>query len=726
VAAASADSMPGIIRVPKRVKPLRREPLMDVITHSLQGAVAIIEINHPPVNALSHPVRSALLARVNDLAAEAAVDAIVICGVGAHFVAGADIREFDAAPCEPLLNDVLLQIEACDKPIIAAIRGSAIGGGFELALACHYRCATRTANFGFPEVKLGLLPGSGGTQRLPRLIGAELALDMMLTGEPIDGVRALELGVVDHLADGNVVKEAIDAVRGLVARGAGPRRLRDLHVDVKRLPPGFFPQQHRRAEELARGHGSHVAIVQCVEAAMYQPFEDGLALSRRLFEQLRVSTLSRALRHLFFAERGPRAPAGTVVQEISRVAVLGSGTMGAGIAVSMALASYAVTLIDINPEALQAGMDRIREVLDGAVAKRRLSVADAAAALARVTPASDYASLATAQLVIEAVYESVAVKREVFGQMDAHCRPGTILATNTSTLDIDAIAAATRRPESVLGLHFFSPAHVMRLVEVVRGRETSKQTLATALAVVRRIGKLGVVVGNCFGFVGNRMLYAYGRENQLMLLEGASPTQIDEALKRFGMAMGPNAVGDLAGLDVGYRVRQERSDLPDDPRYYRPADRMVEAGRLGQKSGRGMFRYEPGSRTPLPDPEVEQMIAAESARLDIERRSVAETEIVDRCILALINEGARILGEGVAESASDIDAIWCNGYGFPRWRGGPMFYADTLGVPQVIESIERLARQHGERYWSPAPVLLRCVRSGGRLLGEAPSPVSNT
>jgi 3-hydroxyacyl-CoA dehydrogenase len=452
---------------------------------------------------------------------------------------------------------------------------------------------------------------------------------------------------------------------------------------------------------------------------MYQPFEDGLALSRRLFEQLRVSTLSRALRHLFFAERGPRAPAGTVVQEISRVAVLGSGTMGAGIAVSMALASYAVTLIDINPEALQAGMDRIREVLDGAVAKRRLSVADAAAALARVTPASDYASLATAQLVIEAVYESVAVKREVFGQMDAHCRPGTILATNTSTLDIDAIAAATRRPESVLGLHFFSPAHVMRLVEVVRGRETSKQTLATALAVVRRIGKLGVVVGNCFGFVGNRMLYAYGRENQLMLLEGASPTQIDEALKRFGMAMGPNAVGDLAGLDVGYRVRRERRDLPDDPRYYRPADRMVEAGRLGQKTGRGMFRYESGSRTPLPDPEVEQMIAAESARLSIERRSIDETEIVDRCILALINEGARILGEGIAESAAAIDAIWCNGYGFPRWRGGPMFYADSLGVRQVVESIERLARRHGERYWTLAPLLVDCVRSGGRLVAAS-------
>jgi 3-hydroxyacyl-CoA dehydrogenase len=711
-----------MIRVSYERDPRRENP-MDLISHSLVGAVALIEISHPPVNALAHPVRSALLARVNALAADATVAALVIHGAGEHFVAGADIREFDAAPREPLLNDVLLQIEACDKPVIAAIRGSATGGGFELALACHYRCAAPTAIFSFPEVKLGLLPGSGGTQRLPRLIGAELALDMMLTAEPIDGRRAFDLGIVDHLADGDLVAEALEFARQLAARGAGPRRLCDLQVDVKSLPPGFFPQQFRRAEELARGHGSHDAIVQCVSASVYQPFKEGLALSRSLFEQLRESSLSRALRHLFFAERGARAPADTVLREVNRVAVLGSGTMGAGIAASMTLGGYPVALIDSNSEALQSGLGRIRAILDGAVAKGRLGAGDAAAALARVTAAPDYGALATAQLVVEAVYESMAVKREVFGQLDAHCQPGTILATNTSTLDIDAIAAATRCPEDVLGLHFFSPAHVMRLVEVVRGRQTSKHTLATALAVVRRIGKLGVVVGNCFGFVGNRMLYAYGRENQQMLLEGASPTQIDDALKQFGMAMGPNAVGDLAGLDVGYRVRRERKGLADDPRYYRPADLMVEAGRLGQKTGRGMFRYEAGSRTPLPDPEVVQMIAAESPRLGIERRSIFESEIVNRCIFALINEGARILGEGIAESAAAIDAIWCNGYGFPRWRGGPMFYADTLGIPQVVEKIECLARLHGERYWTPAPLLVACARSGGHL-GAAPAPVS--
>jgi 3-hydroxyacyl-CoA dehydrogenase len=688
---------------------------MDFIKHSLQGPVALIEINYPPVNALAHPVRSALLACVNALVTDPAVGAIVIYGAGAHFVAGADIREFDAPPREPLLNDVLLQIEASNKPMIAAIRGSAIGGGFELALACHYRCATENTSFAFPEVKLGLLPGSGGTQRLPRLIGAKLALDMMLTGEPIDGRRAFELGIVDYLNDGDIVTEALEFARSLIGRGAGPRRLRSLRVDVTSLPPDFFPQQRRRAEELARGHGSHLAIVQCVEAAMDQPFQDALALSRQLFEQLRESTLSRALRHLFFAERGSHAPAGATVQEVARVAVLGSGTMGTGIAATMTLAGYPVALIDSNPEALQAGTGRIREMLDGAVTKRRLSAGDAAAALARVAAAPDYDSLATVDLVIEAVYESMAVKRDIFEQLDGQCRPGAILATNTSTLDIDAIAAATRRPENVLGLHFFSPANVMRLVEVVRGRETSKETLATALAVVRRIGKIGIVVGNCFGFVGNRMLYAYGRENQLMLLEGASPTQIDEALKRFGMAMGPNAVGDLAGMDVGYRVRRERSNLSDDPRYYRAADRMVEADRLGQKTGRGMFRYEVGSRTPLPDPEVEQLIAAESARLGIEHRSISESEIVDRCILALINEGAHILGEGIAESAAAIDAIWCNGYGFPRWRGGPMCYADTLGLPLVVKSIETLARQHGERYWTAAPLLVDCARSEGRL-----------
>jgi len=696
---------------------------MDLISHSLEGAVALIRINHPPVNALAHPVRSALLARVNTLATDASVAALVIHGAGEHFVAGADIREFDAAPRDPLLNDVLLQIEACDKPVIAAIRGSAIGGGFELALACHYRCATPSAAFSLPEIKLGLLPGAGGTQRLPRLVGAELALDMMLTAESIDGRRAFDLGIVDHLADGDLVMQTLEYARQLIARNAGPRRLRDLQVDVRFLPPGFFQQQNQRAEALSHGHGSHGAIVQCVAAAVNQPFAEGLALSRSLFEQLRESTLSRALRHLFFAERGTRPPANAVLQPVDRVAVLGSGTMGAGIAASMTLGGYAVTLIDSNPDALQSGMGRIRAVLDGRVAKRRLSASDAAAALARVTPAPEYGALAAAQFVIEAVYESMAVKREVFGQLDVYCRPGTILATNTSTLDIDAIAAATRRPESVLGLHFFSPAHVMRLVEVVRGQHTSVQALATALSVVRHIGKLGIVVGNCFGFVGNRMLYAYGRENQLMLLEGASPTQIDDALKRFGMAMGPNAVGDLAGLDVGYRVRHERSDLEGDPRYYRPADLMVEAGRLGQKSGRGMFRYEAGSRTPLPDPEVEQMIAAESARLNIERRLIAESEIIDRCILALINEGTRILGEGIVESAAAIDAIWCNGYGFPRWRGGPMFYADTLGVPQVIAGINRLAQRQGTQHWTAAPMLVDCARSGGRLVAAAvPAP----
>jgi 3-hydroxyacyl-CoA dehydrogenase len=683
--------------------------------------LALIYIQHPSVNALSQVVRQELLQAIIAADESAATNAIVITGSGKHFVAGADIHEFDAPPVPPLLNDVLLRIENCRKPVIAAMHGFALGGGLELALACHYRCAAAGAKFGFPEVKLGLLPGSGGTQRLPRLIGVKAALELMLSGDPIDITRAVELGLVDqHYTVDELLASSLQFAR--MAIGKPHRRSCDLLIDVAQVDADYFVHQRQRFMEfdaarldtgrIATGMSAQQAIIRCVEAAATQPFAAGLALSRRLFGEQRVSVTSRALRHLFFAERGSRPVAYAAASEITRAGVVGAGTMGAGIAVNMAMSGIRVTLVDSQPAAVDAGMKRIRDSVASAVHKGRITSQQGDEVLARVAGTGDFDQLASVQLVIEAVVESLAVKQSVFAQLDRTCAPDAILATNTSTLDVDAIAAFTRRPEKVLGLHFFSPANIMRLVEVVRGADTSAETLSAALGLTKRIGKLGIMVGNCFGFVGNRMLYAYGRENQLMLLEGATPTQIDEALQEFGMAMGPNAVGDLAGLDVGYRVRRERRDLPDDPRYYRIADLLVEAGRLGQKTGKGMFSYEPGSRQPQADSAVEQMIVAEAKRLGVPRCELAKEEIVDRCILALINEGARILAEGMAESPADIDAIWCNGYGFPRWRGGPMFYADCLGAAQILERIQHFSVQPGLEYWTAAALLKQLALTG--------------
>jgi 3-hydroxyacyl-CoA dehydrogenase len=454
------------------------------------------------------------------------------------------------------------------------------------------------------------------------------------------------------------------------------------------------------------------AIVECVAAVYQQPFDEALALSRRRFEECRTSLASRSLRRLFFAERTTSPAYRDGAQPVRRVAVVGAGTMGSGIATSLATSGYEVTLIDQQQAAIDAGLGRVTAAISGAARKGRLTANEATAAVSRVTGACEMGAAATADLVIEAVFENLAIKQELLRTLDQLCRADALLATNTSTLDIDALAACTSRPQQFVGMHFFSPAHIMRLVEIIRGRASSPAAIATAMAVARRTDKIGIVVGNCFGFTGNRMLYAYGRENQLMLLEGASPTQIDAALRTFGMAMGPNAVGDLAGLDVGYRVRRERRDRPTDPRYYRVADLLAEAGRLGQKSGRGAFRYESGSREPLPDPEVETLIATESRRLGIERRALTDAEIVERCTFALINEGAAILGERIAASAADIDVIWCNGYGFPRWRGGPMFHADTIGLPVVLAGIERYARTLGTQYWQPAPLLVELARRG--------------
>jgi 3-hydroxyacyl-CoA dehydrogenase len=671
------------------------------------GNVALITIDHPPVNAISHAVRAGLLAAIVEADADASVQAIVIHGAGRNFIAGADIREMDEPAKEPLLNDVLLRVEACSKPVVAALHGAVLGGGLETALACHFRCAAEDVQLGFPEVKLGLLPGSGGTQRLPRLIGVPAALDMMVTGEPVNRAKAQSLGLVDGaLAKPEIVASALDYARGLVTARAVPRRLRDRSIpQVESADDEFFAAYRKALPRSVRHIEATGRIIECVEAAVKLPFPEALARSRELFEECRRSGQSAALRHLFFAERATKTVKGPEPAKVGQVAIIGAGTMGSGIAVSCASSGYDVVIIDLEPKALEAGHARALAAIEVAVKKGKLAPDVAALARSRISKSGELSVASKADLVIEAVFENMAVKQDVFRKLDAVCKPGAVLATNTSTLDVDGIADVTKHPENVLGMHFFSPANIMRLVEVVRGSRTSEATLATALAVTRRLGKTGVTVGNGFGFVGNRMLYAYGRENQLMQLEGAEPERIDRVLEEWGMAMGPNAVGDLAGLDVGYRVRKERKDPPKDPRYWRISDMLAEMGRHGQKTGLGFYRYEGDKRERKVDPTLAELIRTEARRLNVAQRQITDGEIVERCIFALVNEGARILQEGIVTCAADIDVIWVNGYGFPRTRGGPMFYADQVGLPKVLDIVRKYQLVQGSQYWAPAPLL---------------------
>ncbi len=666
------------------------------------GGVAVIVLDHPPVNALAHPVRTALLAAIERLDSDPTVQAIVLHGAGRNFIAGADISEFDQPAQPPLLNELLLRLESCGKPVIAALHGAALGGGAETALACHYRAATPDLKLGFPEVTLGLLPGAGGTVRLPRVVGWKASLELMTGGKPIDLDRAMAMGLIDRRIDGDVRAGAVAWARELIADGALPRRLRELVVPE--APTELFIEWRATMPAATRRLPAPGRIVDALEASATRPFDQALDRARELFEECRRSSESRSLRYLFFAERGSDADRDAALR-VESAGVIGAGTMGAGIAISLATAGIAVTLVDSKPESLAAGLARVASTIEGSARKGRMTVADAAAAVARVRGAGDLQALATADLVIEAAFENLAVKRVLFAQLGGLCRPQAVLATNTSTLDVDAIAAASGRAADVAGMHFFSPAHVMRLVEIVRGRASSRATLATVRAVTKRIGKIGVTVGNCYGFVGNRMLYAYGREKELMLLEGSTPEVIDRALEGFGMAMGPNTVGDLAGLDIGYHARREWSGRPDDPRFYRVSDRLAELGRYGQKTGRGFYRYDGPDHKRQADPEVLELIRAEARALGVAQRQVADSEIVERCVYALVNEGARILEEGIAASPADIDVIWCNGYGFPRHRGGPMFHADTIGLTTVIEAMRRYEGEQGARYWTPAPLL---------------------
>jgi len=676
-----------------------------------RGGIAIIWIDNPPVNALSHAVREGLMQCFDEVAGDSGVEAIVVACSGRTFIAGADIREFGRPPEAPHLPDLIARIEATAKAVIAAMHGTALGGGLEVALGCHYRIAARSASLGLPEVNLGLLPGATGTQRLPRLIGAQRALDMMLSGKPVTAPQALETGLIDRICDDDsLLDEAVDLAAQVAANG--PRRIRDM--TVPEVDPDLFGKARAGIAKKTRGLVAPEKIIRCVELAVQVEFDEGCKAERELFLECKNSPQSDGLRHAFFAERAASKIAGvgkdTKLRPVNSVAVLGAGTMGAGIAYNCLTAGYTVCLLDNDGKGLDRGVETIQGLFEGGVARGKISAEKMADGIGRLTSTSDYGDIGNADLVIEAVFENLAIKKDVFQELDSVCREGAILATNTSTLDVDAIANVTGRPQDVIGLHFFSPAHIMRLLEIVRGENTSNEVIASSLAVAKRLRKIGVVVGNCFGFVGNRMLYSYGRENQFLLLEGAAPEYIDQTLVNWGMAMGPNAVGDLAGLDVGYKVRQERNDLPDDPRFYRIADLLVEQGRLGQKTGKGMYRYAAGSRNPTPDPDVQSLINGESEKLGIRRREIAPQEIIERCIYGLITEGARILEDGIAARSSDIDVVWTNGYGFPRYRGGPMHYADSVGIAAVLEQVCELRDRFGAEFWEP-PALLKELAS---------------
>ncbi len=677
-----------------------------------RGRVAVLTVDNPPVNALSQHVRKGLHDGIRQATADAAVHAIVIACAGRTFIAGADITEFGKPPAEPSLHSVLDLIEGSSKPVVAAIHGTALGGGLEVTLACHYRVGVKAARFGLPEVKLGILPGAGGTQRLPRVVGVEKGLSMMVSGDPIGADEALKAGLIDAIVDGDLAAAGVAFAEKVLNEQRPLRKIRDLDdkLAAVRGKPEVFASFRKSIARQTRGFRAPENIVKAVEAAVSLPFEQGLKRERELFVELLNSSESKAQRYFFFAEREaakiPDVPADTPTREIKKAAVIGAGTMGGGIAMNFANAGIPVTVIEAAQEALDRGLGIVRKNYEATAARGRLTAADVDKRMGLITGTTDFKAAADADMVVEAVFEEMPVKKEVFAKLDAICKPDAVLATNTSTLDVDEIASATKRPESVIGTHFFSPANVMRLLENVRGRKSSKTTIATAMTVGRRIGKVPVLVGVCYGFVGNRMLHQRGLQAEKLILEGAAPHQVDRALTDFGFPMGPFAMSDLAGLDVGWRIRKGRGAKAP------VADRICELGRFGQKTGAGYFKYEKGDRTPVPDLEVEKIIVDVATSMGVTRRAISDDEILQRLLYPMVNEGAKILDEKIAIRASDIDVIWVYGYGWPVYRGGPMFWADSIGLRALRDRLLEFKKQSGDAFWTPAPLLDRLATEG--------------
>ena len=685
-----------------------------------RGGIAVALIDRPPVNAIDSTIRAGLLRAVRQAEADPSIEALLVACRGRTFMSGADLSELGSKIPAPSYAEVLHALESCSKPVVAAMHGTALGGGLEIAMACHYRCATRDARVGMPEITLGILPGAGGTQRLPRIVGIDIALDLLLSGSPIDSGRALNLGLLDEVIEEDAIDGGVDYVRRLLARDAGRRPTSAMPAPQPALSDSRMAEIQARHARALKGRTTQSLVFEAIRAASQLPFEEGLALEARLSAGSLETLESRALRHVFFAEREcGRIPGLKVSQnagaEFARVAVVGAGTMGSGIAMALADAGIPVTLIEKDSSALDRGLKSIRGNYATALQRGRIDEKTSNARQSLIAGSLTLDSARSSDLVIEAVFEDFALKRSILEQLDSIMESKAILASNTSSLSITALASVTRRPERIIGLHFFSPANVMRLLEIVRGAQTSSETIAAGLALAKKLRKTGVVVGDGFGFVGNRMMLdGYFREAELMLLQGIAPERIDAVMENFGFAMGPNRVNDMAGIDVGTRVRGELIKRESrEPPYHVVSDALTSLGHLGQKSGRGIYRYQSGDRTPLPDAELPLLTRALAAKYGIAPREVSDEEIEQRCVLSLINVGAQILDEGLAYRAADIDVIWTAGYGFPRWRGGPMFHADALGIDRVVAGIEALANSGGRTYWQVSPLLHRLAATGG-------------
>jgi 3-hydroxyacyl-CoA dehydrogenase len=686
-------------------------------TFEKRGDVGIIWINNPPVNAISVGVRVALIDGVAKLTQDPEIKACVLACEGRTFMAGADITEFGKPPLSPGLHEALDAIENSAKPIVAAIHGTALGAGLEVALACHYRVAVATAKVGLPEVKLGILPGAGGTQRLPRLIGVETALGIIVSGDPISATQAAQAGVVDKIIEGDLTAGAVAFAKDLIARKAPARKIRDINIDAGKLPAGFFDEARKRISKEKKNLFAPQRIVDALEAAVTLPFDKGLAQERLLFAQCLQNSQAKALQHIFFAERKaasvPNLDKNVTKREVKTVGIIGAGTMGGGIAMNFLNVGIPVTLLEMKQEALDRGIGVIRKNYENTASKGKLTLEQVEQRMGLLKPTLSYDDLSQADLIIEAVFETMAVKKEVFGKLDKVAKPGAMLASNTSYLSIDEIADSTSRPADVVGMHFFSPANVMRLLEIVRGAKTAQDVLVTVVDIAKRINKVGVVCGNRDGFIGNRMLGGYAYQASLMVLEGAMPEQVDSALRNFGMPMGVLQMSDLAGLDIGYKSRKDRDPNSFDGRVTRSADLLVEMGRMGQKTQAGYYDYAPGDRTPRPSPVVAEVLLKASKEYGIERRSFSDEEIVERCFLALMNVGCEVLREGVASRSSDIDIVYLYGYGFPAYRGGPMFWAENeIGLKAALEKLRKYSAATGGKWLTVSPLLEQLVAEG--------------
>jgi 3-hydroxyacyl-CoA dehydrogenase len=686
--------------------------LTETVRLETEGEIALIVVNNPPVNALSWHVRQGLFDGMTQAVAQGAAGIVIICE-GRTFIAGADISEFSGAPKGPGLHEVQDAMENAPVPVIAAIHGTALGGGLEVALCAHYRVAVSSAKFGLPEVNLGLLPGAGGTQRLPRLTGVPKALEMMTSGRHISTIEAREAGLVDEVTDGDLRAAAVAFARRAIAEQMPLARVRDRDDKVQeaRGNTELFAKFRASIARKTRGFLAPEYNIQCIEAAANLPFDEGMAVERTLFTELMTGPQSAAQRYAFFAERAankvPDLPSDTPIVDVARCGVLGAGTMGGGIAMNFANVGIPVTIVERDQVALDRGLGVVRKNYERSAANGSIPVAAVEQRMALITGSTDKGDFADCDLVIEAVFEDMELKKTIFAELDQICKPGAIMASNTSALDVNEIAAVTSRPESVIGMHFFSPANVMKLLEVVRGEKSSHTTVATAMAISKKINKVAVLVGVCHGFVGNRMLFMRGAEAERMILEGATPAQVDRVLYEFGFPMGPFAMMDLAGLDIGWKEETSSASTVREV--------LCENGRRGQKNGRGYYTYDPETRASTPDPEVEQLIAQFAISQGVTQREISDQEVLERCLYPMINEGAKILEEKIAIRGSDIDVVWVNGYGWPLYRGGPMHWADSVGLAEIVDKIRGYSASLGGKHWELSPLLARLADEGGKL-----------